>query len=213
MSRFMKQDSDVILQGPRQGANFKSAPIEPLIRHLVEIRPDSNPLLSCFVNFEEKGGFTELDNRAEIAARRLTGEQRASFDEAFRQIRDYLLTSIEQGTKGAAVFARWGDDPVFAPAQFGVPLATRFIVDDTPHIYPLIELKDTYHRFVIIITTETDGRILETTFGAVTEDILESGPNCVNASDASGRESIIIGTSVKKSSSLSARKFELSMTS
>ena len=60
--------------------------------------------------------------------------------------------------------------------QFEVPLESEFIVDELPHIYPLIQLKDTYHRFVVAIVTETEARILETTIGSVTEDILEKRP-------------------------------------
>jgi stalled ribosome rescue protein Dom34 len=61
-----------------------------------------------------------------------------------------------------------------------VPLITEIIVDQLPHIYPLIELKDNYHRFVIVITTETEAQILETTIGSVTEEIMTARPELRN---------------------------------
>jgi stalled ribosome rescue protein Dom34 len=61
--------------------------------------------------------------------------------------------------------------------QFEAPLETHLSVDSRPEIYPLIELKDVYHRFVTVITTESEARILETTLGAITEEILTERPD------------------------------------
>jgi ribosomal protein L30E len=149
-----------------------------LINRLIEVEPTSSPLLSCFVNLEHPRSdyFTELESQASLVAKRMSGTRVIDFEDALEEVRDYLENKISPTTKGVAIYSRWGDYPVFLPMQFEVPLKTEFIVDDLPHIYPLIELKDTYHRFVIAILTEGEARILETTIGSITEDILEQRP-------------------------------------
>lgn len=38
--------------------------------------------------------------------------------------------------------------------QFRVPLPTELAVDTVPHIYRLVELKDVYHRYGLVISNE-----------------------------------------------------------
>ena len=141
-----------------------------VINRLIEIEPTSSPLISCFVNLEHPRSdyYSEFESRAALVSKRLGGIRSIDFEDALDEVREYLERKISPSTRGVAIYSRWGDHPVFLPMQFEVPLKTEFIVDDLPHIYPLIELKDTYHRFVIAILTEGDARILETTIGAVT---------------------------------------------
>ncbi|MDF1813729.1 MAG: hypothetical protein P1V20_16125 [Verrucomicrobiales bacterium] len=150
-----------------------------IINRLIEIEPTESPLISCFVNLEHPRPdyLKEFEYRATMTAKRLGGIRAIDFEDALEEIREYLNTKIKSLSKSAAIYCRWGDHPVFLPIQFDVPLKTDFIVDQLPHIYPLIELKDTYHRFVIAILTETEARILETTIGTVTGDILKRKPD------------------------------------
>lgn len=154
---------------------MKNANLKKFIRHLVEVEPTSSPLLSCFLDLDKSraAALDELEARSTMTAQRLEGKRRSDFQDAYKEVREYLNSSLEGSSKSAAIYARWGENPVFSAMQFEVPLETDFVVDSLPHIYPLIQLKDTYHRFVIVITTETEARILETTIGAVTEEILK----------------------------------------
>lgn len=158
--------------------NMKKEMFTNLINRLIEIEPTDSPLISCFVNLEHpRGDYTkEFESQAAITASRLSGIRAIDFEDALEEIRDYLANRIKPGSKSVAIYSRWGDHPVFLPMQFEVPLENGFIVDRLPHIYPLIELKDTYHRFVIAILTESEARILETTIGSITEDIMGDRP-------------------------------------
>jgi len=49
-------------------------------------------------------------------------------------------------------------------------------MDLTPHIYPLIELMDTYYRYVVAISTEKKACILEIDTGSVTESLWMERP-------------------------------------
>lgn len=157
---------------------MKTEIFKNLIHRLVEIEPTRSPIISCFVNLDQPRAeaLSEIESRARHVSKRLGGQRRVDFEDALDEVREYLEGAIREGSKSVAVYSRWGNHPVFLPLQFRVPLETQFIVDRLPHIYPLIELKDTYHRFVIVITTEDAVRILETTVGSVTEEILASRP-------------------------------------
>jgi peptide subunit release factor 1 (eRF1) len=60
---------------------------------------------------------------------------------------------------------------------FQAILETHFDVAGRPAIFPLVQLKDRFHRFVLVICTEETGRIMELTLGAVTEEILTTRPD------------------------------------
>ena len=75
-----------------------------------------------------------------------------------------------------AAFARAGTQPFFLGLQFQVPLPDRLSVGSTPDIYHLVELKDTYHRYVVLISTEERTRILEVNLGAITREVWTARP-------------------------------------
>jgi hypothetical protein len=80
--------------------------------------------------------------------------------------------------QGLAVFARSGEHPLLMALPFQASLETHFEVSSArPAIFPLIQLKDRFHRFVLVICTEDSGRIMELTLGAVTEEILTTRPD------------------------------------
>ena len=143
------------------------------VRTLASLEPSDAPVISCYVAAAD----TTLDWRAllgrrgEILARTLPETGRAPFAEAWQRVQEYLLRELKPETKGAAVFARGGNLPLFLALQFPVPLPHWITVDATPNLYHLMELKDTYHRFVVLLSTENSARILEVNLGAVTENI------------------------------------------
>jgi ribosomal protein L30E len=149
-----------------------------MIHRLTEIEPNESPVLSCFVDLDHpRHDYTkDLDAEARIISRRLGGRARTDFEDALAEVKDYLAKSLKPESKSAAIYARWGDEPVFVAMQFEVPIQSQLIVDELPHVYPLIELKDTYHRFVIVITTEEEVRIMETSIGAVTSELMAERP-------------------------------------
>ncbi|MEM7145615.1 MAG: hypothetical protein AAF591_10800 [Verrucomicrobiota bacterium] len=157
---------------------MKNEALENLLKRLVEIEPTASPMISCVVNLEHprERSLRDVESAAELTAKRLTGDRRQDFEDAYESIRGYLASSLEGGSSSVLMYSRWGDEPTFTALQFDVPLETQFVVDSLPHVYPLIELMDTYHRFVIVITTETEARILETTIGSITEEIMHRRP-------------------------------------
>ncbi len=54
------------------------------------------------------------------------------------------------------------------PMQFAAPLPDWIVVNPTPNIYHLMELKDKYHRYIILLAMAVRAHILEVNLGAVT---------------------------------------------
>jgi hypothetical protein len=148
--------------------------LERHIRALVEIDPTDSLMISCFVNLEHPRANYAIDLETQIQKlrRQLSGDQLEELEAGFATIKAFLKEVQAPKTRGAAIYLRGGETPFYLTMEFEVPLETELFLDELPHIYPLIALKDTYHRFVTVITTERGARIFETTLGAVTEEIL-----------------------------------------
>ncbi len=87
-----------------------------------------------------------------------------------------MSTELTPISKGLAAFSRAGAQPFFLPLQFQVPLPNWIAVDNIPNIYHLVELKDTYHRYVLMLVTKGSWRILQVNLGAVTATMWEERP-------------------------------------
>ena len=148
------------------------------IRTLATLEETSSQVISCYLNLEagESGYRNALDERAGMLRKTFSGEERKDFEEALGRIEDLLSAGLRPGTKGVAIFSRAGAQPFFLPLQFRVPLPNWIVAGSAPNIYHLVELKDTYHRFVVLISTEESARIIEVNLGEVTEEIWKERP-------------------------------------
>ena len=147
------------------------------IRRLITLEEDEQPVVSCYAHHAAGRDGSLLFERRLDAIHKVLGRQELDhFDEAYRRIQAYLATEVRTTTRGVAVFARAGARPFFLGLQFQVPLPDRLSVNSTPDIYHLVELKDTYHRYVVVISTEESARILEVNLGAITREVWAKRP-------------------------------------
>ncbi|MFT6861493.1 MAG: ribosomal protein L7Ae-like RNA K-turn-binding protein [Akkermansiaceae bacterium] len=155
-----------------------SQDLRKALNRLSDIAPSDSPLISCFINLTEnlQATLQLFDRQAKDMARHFVGSRLVDFQDAYGEIRKYLTDSVPKGSRGAAIYARWGKRPLLIPLDFKVVLETKLVVDTLPHIYPVIETRDTYHRFAIVIVTEKEARIVETVMGAVTQEIFTERP-------------------------------------
>ncbi|MBC7976369.1 MAG: hypothetical protein H7138_15470 [Myxococcales bacterium] len=170
-----------IPEQPGHGPLPRAMEVEELthrIRTLITIEPDRLPLVSCYLACDASAEVARhtFERRArELRELRAAGD-RDTLDEALDQIRAYLTTSLHPSTRGVALFARGGEQPVFQAMQFQVPVPNHVSVGDTADIYHLVELKDTYHRYVVLISSERYARIIEVNLGAVTRELWAKRP-------------------------------------
>jgi len=142
---------------------------------LITVKETAAPVLSFYLNMESNYR-NELAHRVLVLRNSLLRDERLCFEEALSKIEGFLASDILPGTKGVAVFARGGSCPFIIPLQFKVPLPNSMGIDLTPNIYELVELKDKYHRYVVMISTEEYARILEVNIGAITKELWSKIP-------------------------------------
>lgn len=149
------------------------------LRTLAGIDPDESPFVSCYLNLEQTRAhvLSEFADQIETARLALPAPARSDFEDALDQIRKHAETHLKPRARGAVYFSRSGGTPFFLPLQFEVPLPSLLLVDSLPHVYPLAEIKDRFHRFVIVLTTAQHARIMEVNMGAITEAIVAERPD------------------------------------
>jgi hypothetical protein len=144
------------------------------IRTLVELPEAAEPIVSCYLNV---GSHREtLETRASEVRRALAPPQRGPFDAAMVPVRN-LMVGARADARAIVAFSRAGTHPFFTALQLGVTVDEVVSVDSRPSIYGLVELKDTYHRYVVLLVTDDYARILEISLGAVTADVWAARPD------------------------------------
>ena len=149
------------------------------IRGLASLPQTRAPVVSCYLRVE--GGRLKhrrvFANRVEELRRSFAGEAAQEFEEALVPIERFLSSELHRSSKGVAVFSRAGRQRFFLALQFYVPLPTWIAADTLPNIFHLIELKDTYWRFVALVCSQDTARIVAVNVGAVTLDLLHERPD------------------------------------
>ena len=148
------------------------------IRELATIEETTHPMISCYLNMEKgkAGCIRYFLNRIEILRKGIERDKLQSFNHAKAQINEFLNQQLDDTTKGVALFSRYGKTPFFLPLQFRVPVKNEVMTDGVPSIYPLIELKDVFHKFIIVVSNESHGKIFEVNLGEVTESVFTDQP-------------------------------------
>lgn len=147
------------------------------IRQLIALEETEAPVVSCYVARDGRNSSqTFLDQRAGSISKVLDQDDVVHFRTALDRIQRYLATEIRPTTCGVALFARAGFRPYFLGLQFQVPVPNQLSINSTPDIYHLVELKDAYHRYVVLLATEQSARILEVNLGAITREIWAQRP-------------------------------------
>lgn len=133
------------------------------------------PLISAYFNLQQtpEAIDEELMAWAHQTGKTFDEETRKSFDASVAQVRAWAKNA---NGESAAVFCRQGDHPLFHSLTFQAPLENYFHVGDVPAIYPLVELKDRFNRFVVVLTTQDLARIIEVNLGETSLEILAKRP-------------------------------------
>ncbi len=138
---------------------------------LASVEESDALFVSFYLNLEDGGasGRAALAQRAGVLRHILKGNNLADLERTLCKINAYLAAEILPEAKGLAIFVR--DDlggGFLLPMQFAVPLPNWIAAYPTPNIYHLVELKDTYHRYVVLLATKGSARILDVNLGATT---------------------------------------------
>ncbi|MGB6221640.1 hypothetical protein [Haloferula sp.] len=149
-----------------------------LRKHLIALaslpKTDS-PLVSAYFDLQQPLSAVRRDFLAwtELTRQTFAGSLRQDFDDAVEEIESWLGNATG---KSAAIFSRWGEHPLLLPMTFDVPMKSRLHVDEYPVIYPLVELKDRFNRFVVVLVTSGSARIVEVNLGSHSVELLAERP-------------------------------------
>jgi protein required for attachment to host cells len=146
------------------------------LRTLIELEETESPVVSYFLDCEDPDGSRVVREQVLAARKALGADQRSAFDRAVDRIEDHVPWKLDDSTRSVAVFARSGSSPLFLVMEFEATLPTQLVVESTPTIFPLVELKDNYHRYVLMICNEESARVLEVSLGSVTRELWSRRP-------------------------------------
>ncbi len=154
------------------------ADLDAHVRALATLPETDAQMVSCYFGIargrlSRPGAFEERVRNLRSA---LSGRERQNLQNAIESIRSFISSRLLPDASGAAIFSRAGSQRFFLPLQFRVPLQDWMVVDTVPNIYHLVELKDTYDRYVVVVCSKEDIRILEVNLGAVTKDLWQRRP-------------------------------------
>ncbi len=143
--------------------------LEGLLKTLIEINPNEDLILSGYLRLQRSSEETvrELRERFLLLQKYLSPSQKSQVASAWPILNDYCQTQIQPGMAGVALFWRGGQSPFFHQMQFATPLPDWLVLDHTPRIIPLVEMKDNYDRYVVLISKETEARIFEIALGEI----------------------------------------------
>ncbi|MGB5439999.1 MAG: hypothetical protein WBN90_10190 [Gammaproteobacteria bacterium] len=138
---------------------------------LASVEESDAPFISCYLDLEngQSSWRDVLDERARLLRRVLKGDDLADFEEALGKIETFLAAELLPEAKGVAIFARGASGGSYMlPMQFAAPLPNWVAVYPTPNIYHLIELKDNYHSYIVLLALPSRVSILEVNLGEAT---------------------------------------------
>lgn len=150
-----------------------------LKKHLIALAtlPETeSPIISAYfdLSLPQAENRTRLNSWATLARHSFRGQQARDFDDALEEIAS-ALEGAEAG-RSAAIFSRWGDHPMILPLTMQAPIEPQFHVGGVPVIFPLVELKDRFHRFVLVATSSEAAHIYEINLGEASEALLAERP-------------------------------------
>jgi protein required for attachment to host cells len=144
--------------------------LQKRIQQLAFLEESDETIISFYINPETK--YREiLNDQVRSISKSIEHKVMPVFWEALGRIEVFLGTGIRAGSQGVAVFARGGERPFFLPMQFGAPLPNQVTVGSRPRIYPLVELRDNYYRYVVLLSSEESASIFKLSAGTITETV------------------------------------------
>ncbi len=145
------------------------------IRTLVELDEADASIASCYVSLGDRWNQV-LGRRAAAIRLALPIDARPAFDAALEPIRRFVAAPHRDDTRALVAFSRGGASPFFLGIQLAVAVEEQLTYDSAPSIWGLVQLKDTYHRYLVMLLTAEYARILEVSLGQVTLDLWAARP-------------------------------------
>ncbi len=156
--------------------------LEKHIRTLAVLEESEAPIISCYIHVGsgEHHYKKYLKERLITLKKSYSSKELSVLKESLDRVQRFINKEIDETSQGVVLFHRGGKHPFELALQFEVPLPNEFAIDTKPHIYHLVELKDNYDRFIIMLSTQESGRIVEVSLGSITKELWSKIPELRN---------------------------------
>lgn len=151
--------------------------LQALMHQLVTLPENGSPILSVYVDLTARDEAKRiLQERCRVLEKTIDPSMSGDFQRAVGHLEGFLDKLGATNSRGLALFIRDGEEPISLSAEFHVAFPTEVSLDTVPNVYRLVEIKDNYDRFVVLISNEREARILEVSLGAVTRQLWTERP-------------------------------------
>jgi hypothetical protein len=149
------------------------------VMELAELTPSESPIVSCYLDLRPSAAIDwkgALVDRFSLLRRTIDPEKWHDVRQCFDRIRAYMSFERDKNKKGIALFVRAGAEPYFLAREFDTSVPTFIAVDEHPDIYHMVEMKETFHRYIVAVMQPRWARVLEVNIGPASMDALEHHP-------------------------------------
>lgn len=132
------------------------------IRLLTNLRADGKPVISCYLDKTQSNDQLEafVYDRLSSHAEESAYENQFSVDFAVRNVISQLRSTLPPRIKGLSIFIGGRTlEPLIASMPFAVPFENSLSVSHVPDILPLLKLKETCGRFMIVLARTKEQEI------------------------------------------------------
>jgi len=144
--------------------------LQQQIALLANLRPADGPVVSCYLDLGQDRSMlqTFVRNRLGAELARVPAAQRSAFETCIDAIEAQLESEMPLRARGLAIFAAAdGKGPFLSCMPFAVPFRRSLTVSKSPDLLPLVQLKELYGRFVIVIAKPEGLQLAEVNLGDV----------------------------------------------
>lgn len=159
-------------------ACFENQSFQNQLLELAALPETADPILSVYLDLRQSLPTLRANLMAWSDAARITlpAAKRASFDAARGELAGVFAQEWPENLRSVVAFYRAGASPFSRVMSFGATMESHFSCEGLPAIFPLVQMKDRFHRFVVVISTEESSRIFEISLGAISEQVLATRP-------------------------------------
>jgi hypothetical protein len=144
--------------------------LQQQIALLANLRPAAGAVVSCYLDLgQDKSTLsTFVRNRLGAELARVPGARRGALEACIDAIEAQLDSDLPLQTRGLAIFAAAdGKAPLLAAMPFAVPFRRSLTVSSSPDLLPLVQLKELYGRFLIVMAQPKGLQLAEVNLGDV----------------------------------------------
>lgn len=142
------------------------------LRKLIDVEENDDLFFSIYLDLSSTlNAEHQLHDLVRSILPTLDEESIDTLFQAESYILDIVGERIRDEHKGLAVHYRGGVNQSLSVIAFHLPVKPAICADNSPNILQLIEMRDSFDRYIVLISTGIRARIMEIVLGTVTREV------------------------------------------